>query len=508
MKVLRRKNPSEPTGEATELVTRYFRKPKYAKGRAWLEEHLGQQRLFQYNPSIVTVQSIGSGKYGMFVMNQLVKKGTKAVCNAYAKTLKAKESRNAKRNPHFEQDFTIKMTANSFDDYYGQKIFTVSAENEIHALENAKAYCLNALGVNPNGYTFEVLKGTNETEMHNFDDESHDVIFADDSDDVIFANDEMLTNPFGIGDAIKRRVNRYRAGRAYKQGLKHQARADRAKQRQSDFAQLATQNPQYWKGYWQNFFSIAPQNDGTYQIQNREGIPVLDWETRKPKVYYSYPEALQWLENWEEKEIEAAEQLKKNPAWLANATNALVGLASAAQIREHLQKQSRRKVTKKPTTKRKAKRNPHGDIFEEFTGRQATTTTEMPVSHLAPVKLDKLGDLVEIHLTDGRKLEFNPNSRNHQVWLCAANKKQMWITGTTVAQPNSALKDHEIEPIGEIDKIVYHAFKPVVGDDKPEYYIHELGEWSGEKPILAADKNGFPVIYGGNYSIEARGIVD
>lgn len=603
MKVLRKtKNPSEPTGEATELVTRYFRKPKYAKGRAWLEEHLGQQRLFQYNPSIVSVQSIGSGKYGVFVMNQLVKKGTKAVCNAYAKTLKSKE---VKRNPDDE-------------------ILELLQTNEV------------------------------PTQFHNFDNDTHDVIFADDSDDVIFADDEMLTeglsneqiariiakqNPFGIGEAIKRRVNRYRAGRAYKQSLKHQARADRAQARQSEFEKLSIRNP---NGFFDDCLSLD-EVKSKYKKLAREFHPDLGGDVRlMQELNAAYDKAVNqniwgstenekeansllreaiefavtldgvnanirglwlWLEGntfpikerikafqssngigfkWANKkkawfyaavpsanrrgemsfdEIEklygkesvsvrgsyklnpgifeeayilsqsgynlndiaeffgvgrnelaeeisvSNEQFANNPAWLTNATNALVGLASAAQLREHLQKHSRRKVIKKPT-KRRAKKNPHGGIFEEFTGRQATTTTEMPVSHLAPVKLDKLGDLVEIHLTDGRKLEFNPNSRTHQVWLCAANKRQMWITGTTIAKPNPDLKDHEIEPVGEIDKIVYHEFKPVVGDDKPEFYIHELGEWSGNKPILAADKNGFPVIYGGNYSIESRGIVD
>lgn len=288
-------------------------------------------------------------------------------------------------------------------------------------------------------YLREIQNNPDETEYYNLDNDLHEVIFADGTDDVIFADDSELDEILdendlvenGIfGEAIKRRLNRYRAGRALKQQLKYEDRAARAKSRLTE--------------------------------------------------------------------------LTKNPAWLTNATNALVGLASAAQIREHLQKQ-KRKIGGGKTRSRK---NPHGDLFREFTGREPQTTTELPVSHLAPKTLDKLGDLVEIRLTDGRKLQFNPNSRKNKVWLTAANKRKMWIVGTQIAAPNPELADDEIEEIGTIDKVIYHEFKPIVGDTKPEFYIHELGEWSGEKPILAADKHGFPVIYGGNYSIESRGIVD
>lgn len=381
-------NPSEPDGAATEKVVTYFRKPRFARGRAWLEEHLGQQRLFNYNPSGLYLESLKNGKYGVFFNAQLLKQFTsKASAAKYLASLKAK---------------ALKLQKNPDE----------------------------------------------EIEFYNFDDDTPDVIFADNADDVIFLDDaelpgmfedvgledaELIENGFGswLKDGASRRVNRFRAGRALKQQLKYEDRASRAKARLSE--------------------------------------------------------------------------LTKNPAWLGNLTNGLVSLASAAQIREHLQKQKRKA---KPAPKTTAKKNPHGDIFKEFTGREATTTTEMPVSHLAPQKLDKLGDLVEIRLTDGRKLQFNPQARKNKVWLTAANRRKMWIVGTRIAKPNPNLKDHEIEEIGEIDKVVYHEFKPIVGDAKPEFYIHELGEWSGNKPILAADKDGMPVIHGGNYSVESRGIVD
>ena len=67
---------------------------------------------------------------------------------------------------------------------------------------------------------------------------------------------------------------------------------------------------------------------------------------------------------------------------------------------------------------------------------------------------------------------------------------------------------NEINPIGEIDHVVYGTFKPHHGDHEYTHYLHKLGEESGKRPILCVDKQGFPVIRGGNYKIEPRGIVD
>lgn len=141
--------------------------------------------------------------------------------------------------------------------------------------------------------------------------------------------------------------------------------------------------------------------------------------------------------------------------------------------------------------------------FEMFQGREATTATALPASAHAPARLDQLGDLIEIAFTDGRILKTNPDKFK----LCAARGK-LWIVGGRLAKANPAVPAREINPVGEMKHIVYGTYKPHHGDDSYTHYIHELGEDSGRRPTLCVDRDGFAVVRGGAYKIEARGIVD
>ena len=154
---------------------------------------------------------------------------------------------------------------------------------------------------------------------------------------------------------------------------------------------------------------------------------------------------------------------------------------------------------------RRSQKNPvpRRRTFEMFQGRKATTAKELAVSSHAPARLDQLGDLIELKLKGGPAIKFNPS----RFKLCAANGK-LWIVGGKFAKPNPAEKAHVLNPIAEIDHVVYGTRKPHHGDNAYTHYIHRLGEESGKRPVLAVDRDGFPVIRGGNYTIEARGIVD
>lgn len=155
-----------------------------------------------------------------------------------------------------------------------------------------------------------------------------------------------------------------------------------------------------------------------------------------------------------------------------------------------------------------ARKNPKASLpkrrtFEMFQGRPATTAKAMPVSRHAPARLDQLGDLIEIKLNSGKVLDLSGKNLK----LCAAAGK-LWIAGGKFAKANPAAKANEINPIDAIDHVVYGTYKPHHGDHKYTHYIHRLGEESGLMPTLCVDREGFPVIRGGNYRIEARGIVD
>jgi hypothetical protein len=94
-----KRNPEQPEGTATELVHRYWRTPRFKKDRAWLEEHLGQQRLFKYNPSTVHVEKIGAKGYGVMIGKQLVGKATPSRADAIRRVsaLKATAKKFVKR---------------------------------------------------------------------------------------------------------------------------------------------------------------------------------------------------------------------------------------------------------------------------------------------------------------------------------------------------------------------------------------------------------------------------
>ena len=137
-----------------------------------------------------------------------------------------------------------------------------------------------------------------------------------------------------------------------------------------------------------------------------------------------------------------------------------------------------------------------------FQGRRSEKVVKATVSRHAPARLDQLGDLVELKISGGPTLKFNPTAR-----LCAANGK-LWIAGKRFARPDAKQPANVLNPIGEIDHVVYGTHKPHHGDHDYTHYIHQLGEESGRRPVLCVDRDGYPVIRGGAYKIEARGIVD
>jgi hypothetical protein len=62
------------------------------------------------------------------------------------------------------------------------------------------------------------------------------------------------------------------------------------------------------------------------------------------------------------------------------------------------------------------------------------------------------------------------------------------------------------EICGEIEQIEYQTSKPHLGHEQETIYYHQLGEETGERPILEITPEGEPQIVGGDYRIEADGI--
>jgi hypothetical protein len=174
-----------------------------------------------------------------------------------------------------------------------------------------------------------------------------------------------------------------------------------------------------------------------------------------------------------------------------------------AKVALELAKLQKRQLLANRSKKKTNPKIPRSRTFEKFQGRPVTKAVARPASAHAPTKLAQLGDLIELRLTGGRILKPNPQKYK----LTAANGK-LWIVGGRIAKPNPKAKANEINPLGEITHVVYGTRKPHHGDHKYTHYIHKLGEESGKRPLLCADRDGYAVVRGGNYKIEARGIVD
>lgn len=144
------------------------------------------------------------------------------------------------------------------------------------------------------------------------------------------------------------------------------------------------------------------------------------------------------------------------------------------------------------------RRNPPvREIFETFNGRPATKTTSVEAPRRTPARVAQLGRLRLIRTADGRTWRF-PGER--APFLAADSRGKLHVVGGQYrANPAG-------EECGEIEQIEYQTSKPHLGHDHETIYYHQLGEETGERPILEITPEGELQITGGNYRIEADGI--
>jgi hypothetical protein len=148
--------------------------------------------------------------------------------------------------------------------------------------------------------------------------------------------------------------------------------------------------------------------------------------------------------------------------------------------------------------KRRSNRNPPvREIFETFNGRPATRATSVQAPRRTPARVAQLGRLRLIRTADGRTWRF-PGDR--APFLAADPRGKLHVVGGQYrANPAG-------EQCGEIEQIEYQTSKPHLGHDNETIYYHQLGEETGERPILEITPEGELQIVGGDYRIEADGI--
>lgn len=145
----------------------------------------------------------------------------------------------------------------------------------------------------------------------------------------------------------------------------------------------------------------------------------------------------------------------------------------------------------------KKKNPPVGEIFETFNGRPATRATSVQAPRRTPGRVAQLGRLRLIRTADGRTWRF-PGER--APFLAADSRGKLHVVGGQYrANPAG-------EECGEIEQIEYQTSKPHLGHANETIYYHQLGEETGERPLLEITPEGELQIVGGDYRIEADGI--
>jgi hypothetical protein len=136
-------------------------------------------------------------------------------------------------------------------------------------------------------------------------------------------------------------------------------------------------------------------------------------------------------------------------------------------------------------------------VFTEFRGKGVTRKTKVKAASGTPSTLAELGKLRELKLR-GRTLRFKAGR------LAADGRKKLHIVGVKMKYRGNP--GGEID-VGEIISVTYEADKPHV-ESGIYNYIHKFGEEGGKRPHLIVDPEGYPVIEGGSYRINADGIID
>lgn len=366
---------------------------------------------------------------------------------------------------------------------------------------------------NKSGDVGEILSATADgdliVEYTEADGDTHIEVEKPENVTILDGEPERIEN--GV---FSRFTARHRAGRALKKKLRHIAAADRASLDLDEYSRLAKENP---------IHPLAAFAQGASGILS--AIHIKQAFDKQPKKKTPAKTAAKKKAKNPSVELKSLynQQIKKAKESVELSRRALAKKLITKATHERTVSLSKKLIAdaqtglKRNPPKTTIKTNPAArKLYEEFQGRKSSEMKPMPVSRLANGKhLDQLGDLVEIILESGRTINLTKtrNGKPHYPFKLTGEKKrngkfQLWITGGKFAKPNTGINENAVVIVEPIHEITYGTRKPHLGDDAYTHYFHQLGEESGITPELGVDVDGYPVIKGGNYAIEARGIVD
>lgn len=182
-----------------------------------------------------------------------------------------------------------------------------------------------------------------------------------------------------------------------------------------------------------------------------------------------------------------------------------VGSVAAKSVHTAIQKWRRRnKVSGHVTAKRASQANPSvQEVSRMFQGDTNGDVKNMHASDSAPGNLARIGRLVFLQVEGQRRPLRLPGAM-----VAADTRGRLWIVGTRAPLFNQKAKPGEALDFGELRRICYDTAKAHIGNGKRFEYVHEFGEDGGKRPHLLIDHEGMPILRGGDYKLEARGIVN
>jgi hypothetical protein len=151
-------------------------------------------------------------------------------------------------------------------------------------------------------------------------------------------------------------------------------------------------------------------------------------------------------------------------------------------------------------------------LYEEFHGEEAQETMRVSEPQDMPAEAVVLGELVELKIESPKGLvqvkfpndgiKVASNTRGSQLYFVGGNQNLDSMLDTFGANGSNLVR------LGKAEEITYLARKSMDGFE-PSNYVHTFGEESGRKPVAMYDRRIQRIyLQGGNYRVEAPGIID
>lgn len=232
-------------------------------------------------------------------------------------------------------------------------------------------------------------------------------------------------------------------------------------------------------------FSVTKGNDGYFRIYDQVARPYVLQEG----LPVQYTETNERIDNGAVRTADQANNLMRSRVW---------------QYRQYAKTASKRNPASNPDEAFNDQKI--DELSATFQGRISGDELETLGSDYTPQTTARLGRLVlmKVKLADGGIADITFDG---DAWLSADARKNLYISGkksriTNVKKPRKGSLTH----IGELEQINYVTTKEHIEDGNLVEYYHPLGEVDGVKPHVFIDKDGFPIIVGGNYDIGINGI--